>query len=142
MKNLKGNIVLLLSIFLSFESISQAIKLPKGSIVPYDTAAVMPIDSYRQVRLKVNTAENLIDSMRVENESLAKESILRDSTNSIQTSVILMQQKTIARKDSVNDLMMKNINALYKESTKRPPLIDRVWIKILAAGLVGYAIGK
>lgn len=142
MKSLKKNIVLLLLIFLSCNSVAQIIKMNKGQFVPYDTAAVMPIDTYRTIRHKVTTGDNLVDSLILENESLTKQSLLQDSTNRIQAGVIMIQQNALSRKDSVNNVIVNNFNALYHEVNKPKKWYENRYLHLAIAVLIGWTLAK
>ena len=143
MKSLKKNTVLLLLIFLSYNTtIGQIQKMIKNDRVAFDTAAVMPVDTYRSVRQKLITADTLIDSLRAENVSLFKQTKKQDSVNYLQSYTILMQQNTISRKDSVNNVIVNNFNALYKEVTKPTQWYEKRGLHIALAVFAGWLLAK
>ena len=87
-KMLKPILIVLIMLLVNFQSFSQIIKLEKGALVPYDTSAVMPINTYRDIRYK---------SLECDKYILASESemVLKDSIISIQTNSIEIQQNYI-----------------------------------------------
>lgn len=112
---------LILSLFLLCLTCNgQAIKLTKGKPVPFDTAAVMPVDFYRQVRFKVLVSDSLNQGYRKEIDTLrAQVGVYRELNTKLEYMSDRQEAFNQRQAQAFDDLNKKFEE--YKTTAEKPP---------------------
>lgn len=127
----------------NFNASAQYRKLLLGEKSPFDTAVAVRIDRYRLETKKFKLFKQLEDSLSIEIKSLQNEVDLCDSIRTKSEDQISILQKANTRKDSVNHVLNKNFDALFKQ-------IEKPWYKkpetllyvVITLEIIKLAFGK
>lgn len=134
----------MLTISVSAQELSPYKLLLQGERSPYDTAVAIELPTYRFETWKLQTADQLIDSLSVEIDSLYQERQLSATVIQSQEHIIDIQVKTINRTDSTLDRIDENYKALVAVVTAPDPWYERVpgWLIAVLAFVGGVLIAK
>lgn len=115
--------------------------LRKGDPCPYDSGVVSPVKIFREDTRRINTADRLIRSFRIEVDSLTRQVAVRGALNgAIETRLDLALQ----RQDTLQSTVLKlsnSFDALRLKAEDPGKWYEFKWLPDWAKYLVGIAAG-
>jgi hypothetical protein len=146
MRSLLKNLILCLLICPSFELAAQTISpytfSLKGRPSPYDSAVTIQIAEYRKIRIKITTADSLVDALSSEINQLLTLVDKQDQANRILLDLTSRQEKTIARKDETIQDLSGQFDKLYETTVSKKKFYQTNGFKYGAGGTLALVLRK
>ncbi len=137
MKNLTAFTIAFTLICLHSEAQTAYQLLLKNQKNPYDSAVVIEISTYRQVRAKVTIADNYVNSLKKQIDSLKQETVISDELLSKYSNLQQIQDSSAKRNDIAFQRLNENFDKLLaKANEPKPKWFKRPWV-FVAAGVFG-----
>jgi hypothetical protein len=136
--------IIFILVFTSTALISNAqyLRAVKGDKVPYDSAVITSLSTYRLESKKFRAAENLISGLKVENDSLRSQIVVKAKIDSAQSnSLKLLEQSAKRNEQAFTDLSGK-FDKLYSETTKRKKWFEKPIPFVLLGAAAGYLLAR
>jgi hypothetical protein len=146
MRSLLVALILLTSICPTFELGAQTLSpytfSLKGRPSPYDSAVIIQIAEYRKIRIKVTTADSLVDALSTEINQLLTLVDKQDQANRILVDLTSRQEATISRKEETIEDLSDQFDRLYEKSVSKKKFYQTNGFKYGAGGIGALLIRK
>lgn len=133
----------LLSVLICLSCDAQSIRLLiKGQPVPFDSAGVIDLPTYRTIRTKLTIGDQLVKGLRKENDSLRAEIKLADTIISKQNTLEKKQDQFAAENRIAFNELNKTFDKLLTEADKPKKWYQKpvTWVIVSAVG--GFILGR